>query len=44
MVQRPSKVWISIKAQGLINTVQAIIVDDQDQHRFEMVAQEESGV
>ena len=29
MVQTPSKVWIPIKAQGLINTVQAIIVDDQ---------------
>ena len=29
MRQRSSKVWISIKAQGLINTVQTIIVDDQ---------------
>ena len=27
-MQRPSKVWIPIKAQGLVNTVQAII-DDQ---------------
>ena len=27
-MQRPSKAWIPIKAQGLINTVQAII-DDQ---------------
>ena len=32
-MQRPSKVWIPIKAQGLIYTVQAII-DDQRLTRF----------
>ena len=44
MVQRLSKVWIPIKAQGLINTVKAIVVDHQRATPFLNGPQEESGI